>query len=63
MTRLAVTLCVLVSALASQPVRAHHSTAVFDRDKLVELRGVVVDFKLRSPHSSLVVDARAFTPR
>lgn len=39
---------------------AHHSTAVFESDKLIELRGIVVDFKLRSPHSSLVVDGRAF---
>lgn len=38
----------------------HHSTAVFETDKAIELRGVVVDFKLRSPHSSLVVDGRVF---
>jgi hypothetical protein len=60
MNRLAVSLSVLFGALVTQPICAHHSTAVFDRDKLVELRGVVVDFKLRSPHSSLIVDARVF---
>jgi hypothetical protein len=60
MHRLAVSLSVLVGALVAQPIRAHHSTAVFDREKVVELRGVVVDFKLRSPHSSLIVDARVF---
>lgn len=37
---------------------AHHSTGVFDVDKTIELRGTIVDFKLRNPHSSLVVDAR-----
>jgi hypothetical protein len=39
---------------------AHHSTAVFALDKMIELRGKIVDFKLRSPHSSLVVDGLAF---
>src|SRR5215471_8774294 len=47
-------------AVLGRPVQAHHSTAVFALDKMIELRGVVVDFKLRSPHSSLIVDARAF---
>ena len=41
-------------------LQAHHSTAVFALDKMIELRGVIVDFKLRSPHSSLIVDGRAF---
>jgi hypothetical protein len=40
---------------------AHHSVVgVFDQTKPIELRGVVVDFKLRSPHTSLVVDGRVF---
>jgi len=39
---------------------AHHSTGVFDTDKVVDLRGTIVDFKLRNPHASLVVDARVF---
>ena len=39
---------------------AHHSFAVFDGEKTVEIRGVVVDFKLRNPPSSLVVDGLAF---
>jgi hypothetical protein len=39
------------------PATAHHSiTANFDTGKSVEIRGVVVDFKLRSPHSSMVID-------
>ena len=49
---------VLLLALGANIAGAHHSTAVFTMDKVVELRGVVVDFKLRSPHSSFVVDAR-----
>jgi hypothetical protein len=39
---------------------AHHSFSVFDGEKTIEIRGVVVDFKLRNPHSSLVVDGLAF---
>jgi hypothetical protein len=42
------------------PSEAHHSFAVFDGAKTVEIRGAVVDFKLRNPHSSLVVDGLAF---
>jgi hypothetical protein len=52
---------VLIALLVTGSAHAHHSAAVFDSDKVIELRGVVVDFKLRSPHSSFVVDARAFS--
>jgi hypothetical protein len=46
----------ILAALAA-PVSAHHSiTANFDTGKSVEIRGVVVDFRLRSPHSSMVID-------
>jgi hypothetical protein len=42
-------------------VHAHHSvTANFDSRRQVEIRGTVIDFKLRSPHSSLVVRGRAY---
>lgn len=47
--------------LASFAAAAHHSiTANFDGSREVEIRGTVVDFKLRSPHSSVVVDGYAF---
>jgi hypothetical protein len=40
---------------------AHHSvTANFDSDRKIEIRGTVVDFKLRNPHSSLVVHGIAY---
>lgn len=39
---------------------AHHSGAVFDQTAMIELHGVVVDFKLRSPHASFVIDGRVF---
>jgi hypothetical protein len=52
---------VLQGLLLTSTTEAHHSAAVFDADKIIELRGTVVDFKLRSPHSSFVVDARVFS--
>jgi hypothetical protein len=52
---------VLHGLLLTSATEAHHSAAVFDADKVIELRGTVVDFKLRSPHSSFVVDARVFS--
>jgi Family of unknown function (DUF6152) len=58
--RCALALIAVPIVLLSFPLHAHHSTAVFALDKMIELRGVLVDFKLRSPHSSLVVDGRAF---
>jgi hypothetical protein len=53
--------CFAVSiGLLSAYAHAHHSFAVFDLGKRIELRGEVVEFKLRSPHSSFVVNARVF---
>lgn len=51
---------VLVSVLA-MPAAAHHSfTLNFDMSREIELRGTVVDFKLRSPHSSMVIEGQQF---
>lgn len=48
-------------ACAAAAVHAHHSiTANFDPNRRIEIRGTVVDFKLRSPHSSLVVRGTAY---
>jgi hypothetical protein len=47
--------------VSSGPALAHHSTGVFDVAKTIELRGTIVDFKLRNPHASLVVDAQMVT--
>jgi len=56
-----VRIVVVHALLLTSTAEAHHSAAVFDADKEIELRGVIVDFKLRSPHSSFVVDARLFS--
>jgi hypothetical protein len=42
----------LFSALAT-PALAHHSVAMFDRDKTVTLHGTVKEFQYTNPHSWL----------
>jgi hypothetical protein len=51
---------VVFALLGCITARAHHSGAVFDLDTMIELRGIVVDFKLRSPHASFIIDGRVF---
>jgi len=51
----------LLTALMTQAVLGHHSfSAHFDMASRIELRGTIVDFKLRSPHSSLIIDGRSY---
>ena len=40
----------LAMALASRPVLAHHSFAMFDMDKNVEYTGVITSWKWQNPH-------------
>jgi hypothetical protein len=42
-------------ALASGPVGAHHSAALYDREKPVVLKGVVKDMQWMNPHSWIEV--------
>ncbi len=42
--------------LAAGPALAHHSFAMFDRDKQVTLSGTVHDFQWTNPHSWIEVD-------
>ena len=44
----------------AQAISHHSITANFDTSQEVEIRGNVVDFKLRSPHASLVVEGIAY---
>src|SRR5688572_33135409 len=49
------------AALLGTIANAHHSVSThFDMTRSIEIRGVVVDFKLRSPHASLVVDGQSY---
>jgi hypothetical protein len=45
----------LAVALLGAPVLAHHSFAMFDADKTVELKGTVREFQWTNPHSWLQV--------
>ena len=38
------------------PVQAHHSSAMFDFTRIVEVTGVVKEFQYTNPHSWLLVD-------
>jgi hypothetical protein len=39
------------------PVQAHHSFAMFDKDKVVTVKGVVSKIEWRNPHVFIFVDA------
>lgn len=51
----------LIPFFLAVQAHAHHSVSThFDLSKTIEIRGTVVDFKLRSPHSSLIIDGSAY---
>ncbi len=59
-TRSAVVLSALVELAAlSRPAVAHHSTAMFDRDKLVTLTGTVKEVQWTNPHAAIYVETVA----
>jgi hypothetical protein len=43
----------------SGAVLAHHSAAMFDQQNLIEIEGVVQEFKFTSPHSFIVLQVKA----
>lgn len=45
-------------AVTATPVLAHHSGAMFDDQKTVELKGTVKEFQYTNPHSWLLVDVK-----
>ncbi|HWK64084.1 MAG TPA: DUF6152 family protein [Rhizobiaceae bacterium] len=45
-----------LAVLVAAPAIAHHSAAMFDNEKLVEVKGVVKEFQYTNPHSWLLVD-------
>ena len=58
-------LALALAALAATPALAHHSFAMFDRDKPVAISGVVKDFQWANPHvwiQVMVPDAKG-TPQ
>ena len=50
----------LVFVVFAAYAEAHHSTVVFDRNKVIEVRGTIREFRLRNPHSFFVLEGRAY---
>ncbi len=46
------------AAAMSGSVLAHHSGAMFEKDKTITVEGVVKEFQYTNPHSWLLVDVR-----
>jgi len=56
MKRALLAIAILAAGLAS-PISAHHSTAMFDNQKLVILRGTIKSFSYLNPHSWISIVA------
>jgi hypothetical protein len=52
-------LCVvaIIAVIARGQVAAHHSYAAYERDRMVEIEGIIEDFEVVAPHSLLKVRA------
>ena len=46
----------LLACLAAGPAFAHHSGAMFDRAKTVELKGTIKQFGWTNPHAYIAID-------
>ena len=44
--------------LVSAPLLAHHGEANYDTDKVVSVKGTVLDFEFINPHTLITVDAK-----
>jgi hypothetical protein len=49
-------ICLLAVTVA--PVQAHHSGAMFEKEKMITVEGVVKEFQYTNPHSWLLVDVK-----
>jgi hypothetical protein len=47
-----------IMALTADPIFAHHSTAMFDTTKEVELVGTVTDYQWTNPHVWIEIDVK-----
>src|SRR5262249_55507987 len=51
-------LCVAAAAISAAPVLAHHSGAMFEKEKTITVEGVVKEFQYTNPHSWLLVNVK-----
>jgi hypothetical protein len=49
---------VIVAVVIGAPVSAHHSFSMFEMDKDVTYKGVVVEYKWINPHAHITVDIK-----
>ncbi len=47
-----------LATLIATGASAHHSSAMFDRSKIVTLDGVIKEFQFVAPHSWLIIEAK-----
>ena len=57
--RLMLVVCALLATIAASPVVAHHSFTMFEMDKDVTYKGVVVEYTWVNPHVHITVDIKA----
>ena len=57
-TRLKVLLSIGAIGLMAMPGLAHHSGAMFEKEKTITVEGVVKQFQYTNPHSWLLVDVK-----
>ena len=60
MARRHLALIVALVSIVLPDAQAHHSPTVFDLSRTIEIRGTLLDFKLRNPHSSFVMEGEVF---
>lgn len=51
-------LTAILAALAGSFAQAHHSDAMFEREKVLELTGTVKEFQFTNPHTWLQVEVK-----
>ena len=50
---------VILLALCAWPTAAHHSTAVFDSERVVRIEGTITQFRWINPHASIKLEGTA----
>lgn len=58
MKSLAAALVLAAGAMAASLATAHHSDAMFEREKVLELSGTVKEFQFTNPHTWIQVDVK-----
>src|SRR5688572_11149302 len=54
----AAVLVLVASAMVAGTAGAHHSDAMFEREKVLELSGTVKEFQFTNPHTWIQVDVK-----